>query len=145
MLKWNTTIEHIIRHKKSPSKPILQGGCFISTGNMPQLWDCYFIWFPIQYQIFNFQFISVPGLHTFQVIVVQKLSKQIGRYLKVTHDKGLVFSWTSDFNLDCFVDEDFEGLYHYEDYQDPVSVKSKTVYFTLLSGCTVVWVSKLHR
>ena len=63
--------------------------------------------------------------------------------LKVTHDKGFLFSLTNDLNIDCVVDEDIASLYNYEDDQYSVSVKSRSDYVILLRGCTLVWVSKI--
>eukprot|EP00957_Ditylum_brightwellii_P098160 7478654-Ditylum_brightwellii.AAC.1 len=42
----------------------------------------------------------------------QAALKQIGRYLKETQDKGLVIgSAVEGFDIDCFVDADFAGLW----------------------------------
>ena len=51
-----------------------------------------------------------------------KAIRRICRYLKGTHEKGLVFSIISYLNCDCFVGADLAGLYNYEDDQDPVCV-----------------------
>ena len=38
--------------------------------------------------------------------------KQIGRYLKATQDQGLILNPNPDiFNLDCYPDADFTGMY----------------------------------
>ena len=71
--------------------------------------------------------------------------RRICRYLKGTRDKGLIMSLKGNLNLNCYVDADFAGLYHHEDNQDPVCVKSRTGYVIQLGGCPLVWVSKLQR
>ena len=40
--------------------------------------------------------------------------KHIGRYLVGTADKGIIFTPTNDFCLDCYVDSDFAGQWNYE-------------------------------
>ena len=37
--------------------------------------------------------------------------KMIIRYLSGTSDKGIIFTPTTDFKLDCYVDADFTGLH----------------------------------
>ena len=37
--------------------------------------------------------------------------KQIGRYLKGTLDKGLVLDPDDNYNVDCYPDADFAGLF----------------------------------
>ena len=53
-------------------------------------------------------------------------------------------TFTPDYymKLDCYVDEDYAGLWRYEEKQDPLCVKSRTGYFMTLVGCTLVWESK---
>jgi hypothetical protein len=46
--------------------------------------------------------------------------------------------------LDCFVDADFAGLWNVENVQDPVCVKSRTVYVLTLGGRPLIGVSKLQ-
>ena len=51
--------------------------------------------------------------------------EHIGQYLKHTQDEGLVLKSNHDnLNIDCFVDADFDGLWPYEDKQDPSCMKS---------------------
>ncbi len=73
-----------------------------------------------------------------------KAIKRICRYLKGTETRGLEFTPTEAMELDCYVDADFAGLWHYEPEQDPVCVKSRTGYVITLGGCPVTWVSKLQ-
>jgi hypothetical protein len=70
--------------------------------------------------------------------------KLIVRYLKGTAENGLIIKPRNLYELDCYVDADFAGLYIYEDDQDPVCVKSRTDYVLLLAVCPVLWVSKLQ-
>ncbi|MGH7974665.1 MAG: reverse transcriptase domain-containing protein, partial [bacterium] len=70
--------------------------------------------------------------------------KHICRYLKNTADKGLLFTPTGDFKLDCYVDADFAGLWGHEDSQDPISTRSRTGYILIFAGCPILWVSKLQ-
>lgn len=54
----------------------------------------------------------------FHTKAVQRLCK----YLKGTRAKGLTFKKSKLFNLDCYVDADFSGLWNFEDIQDLISV-----------------------
>ena len=45
--------------------------------------------------------------------------KRILRYLKGTRTKGMHICPTSKYNVDCYVDADFAGLWGSEDEQDP--------------------------
>ena len=70
--------------------------------------------------------------------------KRIVRYLSGTAEKGLIFKPTGKFNVYCYVDADFAGLFRCEDDQDPVSVKSRTGYLRMFGGCPLLWVSRLQ-
>ena len=48
------------------------------------------------------------------------------------------------FNLDCYVDSNFAGLWNFEDDQDLTCVNSRTGYIMLLGGCPLIWSSKLQ-
>ena len=58
--------------------------------------------------------------------------ERIAQYLLCTQDKGLILRPLKDedrniqFDLDCFVDTDFAGLWPHKDKQDPTCVKSRT-------------------
>ena len=73
---------------------------------------------------------------------------RIGRYLKGTQDKGLIFKPQSSIkdglNIDIHVDADFAGGWGFEDPGDPSCVKSRTGYIISVMGCPVVWDSKLQ-
>jgi hypothetical protein len=67
--------------------------------------------------------------------------KRIGRYLKGTLEEGLVLRPSDSFDIDCYVDADFAGLWPYEDKLDPTCVKSQTGF---VANCPVIWSSKLQ-
>ena len=69
---------------------------------------------------------------------------RIGQYLRGTMNKGLVLRPNTELGIDCFVDADFAGTWGSEDVHEPISVKSRTGYVLCLSGCPIVWVSKLQ-
>jgi hypothetical protein len=46
--------------------------------------------------------------------------------------------------VDCFVDADFAGLWPHEDKTDPSYVKSRTGYVICISGCPVIWGSRMQ-
>ena len=52
--------------------------------------------------------------------------KRILRYLKGTADKGMMLTPLDGFQVDCYVDADFSGLFRVELDQDPICVKSRT-------------------
>jgi hypothetical protein len=70
--------------------------------------------------------------------------KRVCRYLKGTQDQGMTFKPSQDIQLNCYVDADFARLWHIEDDQDPVCVKSRTGYVLTLGNCPLIWVSKLQ-
>jgi hypothetical protein len=70
---------------------------------------------------------------------------RIGRYLKHTSDCGLILRPTiGTFNVDCYVDADFAGLWPHEDKHDPTCVKSRTGFVICIANCPVIWSSKLQ-
>jgi len=70
--------------------------------------------------------------------------ERIGQYLKKTADEGLILRPSKEFNIECFVDADFAGLWPYEDKQDPSCVKSRTGFVICVADCPVIWSSKLQ-
>ena len=52
--------------------------------------------------------------------------KKIVCYLISTRDKGLIFQPTNDWNVACYVDADFCGLWGVENADDPIVSKSRT-------------------
>lgn len=55
----------------------------------------------------------------------------------------LTFKENGELQLDCYVDTVFARLRKQEPDQDPVCVKSRAEYVTMLNECTVYWVFKL--
>ena len=70
--------------------------------------------------------------------------ERIGQYLRGTVDEGLILRPTGRFDMDCYVDADFAGLWPHEDKTDPICVKSRTGFVICISDCPVVWASKLQ-
>ena len=70
--------------------------------------------------------------------------KKIIRYLIKTKERGLRMRPTGTMKMDCFVDADFAGLWGNEDLNDPIVSKSRTGYIITLSGCPLLWSSKLQ-
>ena len=54
--------------------------------------------------------------------------KMIIRYLSVTSDKGMIFTPTTDFKVNCYVDADFTGLHGREPQDLSASAHSHTEY-----------------
>ena len=52
--------------------------------------------------------------------------KRFLRYLRGTKDKGMDINPSNSYNVDCYVDDDFGGLWRVKDDQDPICVKSRT-------------------
>ena len=69
--------------------------------------------------------------------------KTIVRYLSKTSDKGPIVSPTGKFNLDCYVDADFAGLYKSDPDEVPTAAKSRLGYIIFLSNCPLIWHSQL--
>ena len=71
--------------------------------------------------------------------------ERIGQYLKGTLDKGLVLKPKDSFEVDCYVDADFAGLWPHEEKLDPNCFKSRTGYVVCLADCPIVWKSRLQE
>ena len=72
--------------------------------------------------------------------------KKICRYLKGSFDQGIIITPTRPdaFDIECFCDSDFVGLFGSEENTDPVCSCSRTGYVITLAGCPLLWVSKLQ-
>jgi hypothetical protein len=71
--------------------------------------------------------------------------KKIVRYLKGTHDKGIIFKPDRTLGLQCYVDASFaSGWTIHCDADDPSNVYSRTGFVLRLFGCPLLWVSKLQ-
>jgi hypothetical protein len=74
----------------------------------------------------------------------EKALLRIGRYLKGTLGKGIIFDTSHDLHLDCYPDADFAGLWNHEHADDPHCVRSRTGYVITLTKCPVLWASKMQ-
>ena len=70
--------------------------------------------------------------------------KMIVHYLKGMKDKGMIFKPNSTFNLECWCDADFAGLYKHDPDTNPSSVKSRGAFIITLSGVPLFWKTQLH-
>ena len=70
--------------------------------------------------------------------------KMIIRYLSATSDKGIIFTPTTDFKVDCFVDADFTGLYGREHQDLSTSTHSQTGYIMFFCSYPLIWKSQLQ-
>ena len=64
--------------------------------------------------------------------------------MKESRDRGLTFKPNKEWKLDYYVNADFCGLWGSEDPNNPVVSKSQTGFVILLSGCPLLWNSKLQ-
>jgi hypothetical protein len=69
--------------------------------------------------------------------------KVIVRYLKGTHDKGLIFNPSSALELGSHCDADFAGLFGHEPSSETNSARSRSGYVVKLAGCPLLWRSRL--
>ncbi len=74
----------------------------------------------------------------------ERALKRIVRYLKGTHDKGIILKPDPIQGIKCYVDADFAGGYCNENRDEPISVYSRSGYVIFYFGCPVLWVSKLQ-
>ncbi len=70
--------------------------------------------------------------------------KRIGWSLKGTMHNGLILTPSTKFNIDCYPDAKFAGLWGQDDKQDPHSISSRTGYVICLANCPILWKSKLQ-
>jgi hypothetical protein len=69
---------------------------------------------------------------------------RIGRYLLQTRDCGLLLNPMDSFEIECFVDAYFAGLWSYEDPNYRVYVRSRTEFVICICGCPVSWITRLQ-
>jgi Reverse transcriptase (RNA-dependent DNA polymerase) len=73
-----------------------------------------------------------------------KAVKLIVRYLKGTHDKGIMCCPNTE-SFNCYCDADFAGNWNPEiAEEDSVTARSRTGYVVMYAGCPIVWGSKLQ-
>ena len=70
--------------------------------------------------------------------------KRIGRYLKRTKTKGMVFKSDLNKHFEVFVDADFAGSWNANWSEDQQSVLSRTGYLIKFANCPIVYVSKMQ-
>ena len=69
----------------------------------------------------------------------------LGRYLKGTRDKGMIFSPDLDKGLEVFVDADFAGNWNKDEASsDRDTARSRHGYIIRYAGCPIVWKSQLQ-
>lgn len=70
--------------------------------------------------------------------------ERIGQYLNHTAEDGLILKPVKDeFEMSCYVDSDFAGLWNVEDKTSPESVRSRAGYVICVCGCPILWKSQL--
>ena len=69
---------------------------------------------------------------------------RIGKYLKGTADKGIIFRPDANKGLECFVDADFAGGWNRGDAANADAVLSRSGCVIMYAGCPVHWFSKLQ-
>eukprot|EP00978_Attheya_sp_CCMP212_P022105 scaffold65528_cov69-Attheya_sp.AAC.1 len=70
--------------------------------------------------------------------------KTILRYLKRTAACGIIMKPTTSFEINCYVDADFGGLFRADPDSEPTSARSRAGYIIQLNGCLLIWKSQLH-
>jgi hypothetical protein len=70
--------------------------------------------------------------------------KKIVRYLKGSSDKGVTFLPNMTFDLDCYTDSDYLGLFGREPPNNAISAKSRTGMIMMFSGCFLLCRSQLQ-
>ena len=68
----------------------------------------------------------------------------ITRYFSATSDKGIIFTLTPDFKVDCYVDADFAGLHGREPQDLAVRACSQTRYIMFFCSSPLIWKSQLQ-
>ena len=68
----------------------------------------------------------------------------IGRYLLMNRDRGIIYKPDTSKGLECYVDADFAGGWQKADAESADSVMSRTGYVLMYAGCPIHWVSKLQ-
>ena len=71
----------------------------------------------------------------------ERAVNRIGRYLKATKDKEIIFTPDGDKGLECYVDANFAGGWDKADSGNPEVVLSKTGYVLMYANCPVLFCS----
>ena len=69
---------------------------------------------------------------------------RIGKYLRSSMDKGIIYKPDKKLGLECYVDADFAGGWQHADAESAESVMSRTGYILMYANCPIHWVSKLQ-
>ena len=69
---------------------------------------------------------------------------KIGKYLRTSMDKGIIYKPDKKLGLECYVDADFAGGWQHADAESAESVMSRTGYILMYANCPIHWVSKLQ-
>ena len=70
--------------------------------------------------------------------------KMIVRYLSRTNEKGTIISFPTSFDLKCFSDSDFAGLFKRDPDSHPSSAKSRSAYLIKFCDCPLLLKSQLQ-
>ena len=70
--------------------------------------------------------------------------KHIIRYLRGTHDKGIIFKPDSSLTLKADVDAELVCLYKQENVHDSIFIKSCYGYIIKLGSCSLLWQTKAN-
>lgn len=70
--------------------------------------------------------------------------KTLVRYLKRTKDKGMIVKASKSFDLKCYADADFSGLYNSDPQEDATSARSRTGIIITLAEIPLIWRSALQ-
>ena len=71
--------------------------------------------------------------------------KTIVRYLVRTFDKGILVTPDKTYNLKCWVDADFAGLFNREPSENPNAARSRYGYVITFGGVPLIWKSQLIK
>ena len=77
-------------------------------------------------------------------LIHERAIHRIGKYLKGTSDKGIIFRSDPSKGLECYVDADFAGGWNKDDPNNADALMSRTGYVIMYAGCPVHWCSKLQ-
>jgi len=69
---------------------------------------------------------------------------RIGRYLRHTRNRGIIFKPDKKKGLECFVDADFAGGWNQNDPDDASNLMSRTGFVIKYANCPIYWSSKLQ-
>ena len=74
-----------------------------------------------------------------------KALKWIGRYLAASKDKGIIYSPKASAGFEGYVDSSFCNNWEQETAEwDADTARSRTGYVIMISGCPILWASKLQ-